>query len=134
MASVKQVILLRTDLNLPKGLSEAQVAHLHFEQMRKTILDNTARNQVILTFSQDQMDWLKSPYIFVHGVPNIEVLEYFKKIAIEKNLLPTEWRDTIFIKASEKQTIALENVLIGFSLLGESDKIKAVIGDLPLLS
>lgn len=133
MSNIRQTILIRTDLNLPKGLSEAQVAHLHFEAMRKEILDNISNNQVTLTFSQDEIDWLRSPYIFVHGVPNVEVLENFKKIAIEKNFLPTEWRDTVFIQVSATQRIVVENCLIGFSIKGESDKIKSIIGDLPLL-
>jgi hypothetical protein len=76
-----------------------------------------------------------TPYTFVHGVPNKEVLEYFIKQAEVKNVPYTSWFDTIYIKVSETQKIVVENCLIGIALGPfESDKIKAVIGDLPLLS
>lgn len=133
--NIKQVILLRTDLNLPKGLAEAQVAHIHFEIFRKTMLHNisetTYRGELLL--SEEAFEWLKTPYTFVHGVPNIEVLNKFIKDAKEKGVPVTEWHDTIYVKVSDTQKIVVENCLVGVALLGESDEIKAVIGDLPLL-
>lgn len=137
MANIRQSILLRTDLNLPKGLAEAQVAHIHFEMFRRRMmcgvnsLEGDRYTKVILT---DAMwEWLKFPYTFVHGVPNIEVLDEFIKKVKEKDILMSEWRDTIYIEISKTQKIVVENCLVGMAMLGESDKIKAVIGDLPLL-
>lgn len=136
MANIRQSIILRQDLSLPKGLSEAQVAHLHFELFRKHLLkgidEKTGRGETL--FTPDVIGWLKTPYTFVHGVPNLEVLNYFYKIAKEKQIMSDNWEDTIYIQVSPTQKIVVENCLIGIVLLGESDKIKSVIGDLPLLS
>jgi peptidyl-tRNA hydrolase len=138
--NVRQSILIRTDLNLPKGLSEAQVAHLHFEYLRKIILQNikggedTVFSSSNIALSPNICEWLKAPYTFVHGIPNVEVLEHFRKDALEKDVYLNDWRDTIYLKISGTQQIVVENCLIGIVLLGESDKVKAVLGDLPLLS
>ena len=133
MSNIRQSILIRIDLNLPKGLSEAQVAHLHFAGLRNTILDKLSNCSATLSFTQDEIDWLRTPYVFVHGVPNVEVLRHFANQANNIKVQYTEWRDTIYVKVSDTQKIVVENCLVGFSMLGESDKIKAVIGDLPLL-
>ena len=77
--------------------------------------------------------WLKTPYTFVHGVPNIEVLNKFIKDAKEKGVPVSEWCDTIYVKVSDTQKIVVEDCLVGVAFFGESDKIRAVIGDLPLL-
>jgi peptidyl-tRNA hydrolase len=138
--NVRQSILIRTDLNLPKGLSEAQVAHLHFEYLRKIILQNIliengdAYAVAKIAISSDICEWLKAPYTFVHGIPNAEVLEHFREDAIEKGVYLNDWKDTIYLKISGTQQIVVEDCLIGIVLLGESDKVKAVLGDLPLLS
>jgi peptidyl-tRNA hydrolase len=138
--NIRQTILLRTDLNLPKGLSEAQVAHLHFEYIRKIILQNIKKDEehtysyAKIAITDLMIEWLKAPYTFVHGVPNAEVLEHFRKIATEKDVYMNDWKDTVFLKISITQQIVVENCLIGIVLFGESDKVKAVIGDLPLLS
>jgi len=141
MGMVRQTILLRNDLNLPKGLSEAQVAHLHFEKIRQLILvgfntDNNCLDGTVckIKFHQETIEWLKAPYTFVHGVPNVEVLDYFKRMAREKGVEVTDWHDTIFVKVSDTQKIVCENVWVGIVMMGESDKIKSVIGDLPLLN
>ena len=76
---------------------------------------------------------LKTPYTFVHGVPNIEVLNKFIKDAKEKGVPVSEWCDTIYVKVSDTQKIVVEDCLVGVAFFGESDKIRAVIGDLPLL-
>ena len=133
--NIRQSILLRTDLNLPKGLAEAQVAHIHFEIFRKTILHNISPSlyKGELIISPEVLSWLNTPYTYVHGVPNIEVLNKFIKDTKDKGLINAEWRDTIYVRISDTQEIVVEDCLVGFAILGESDKIRAVIGDLPLL-
>ena len=137
MANIRQSILVRTDLKFPKGLSEAQVSHLHFEHFRRCIMSgiDSTEDQLKSTIllSKDDWEWLKTPYIFVHGIPCLEALNYFIKIAKEKRVPYTEWFDTVFIEVSPTQRI-VEHCLVGISLGPcESDAVKSVIGDLPIL-
>lgn len=142
MSNIRQTIIIREDLKLPKGLSEAQVAHLHMEYFRQRLLEGFDKDINCLSsliskvqFSSDEKEWLKSPYTFVHGVPNIEVLERFKNMALSNGIIVREWRDTVYIKVSPNQQIVVENCLIGITLgPTDSDRIKTAIGDLPLLS
>lgn len=139
MSNVRQTILIRTDLKLKTGLLAAQVAHLHMEQVRQ-ILTAQDKDAITIDFSAmgevgaDLQEWLNTPYIFVHGVPNKEALDYFAQVAREKKIIVTNWSDTIFLEFSKKQKVALPQVLVGI-VLGptDSDKIRSVIGDLPLL-
>lgn len=138
MSNIRQSILIRMDLNLPKGLSEAQVAHLHANQAY-AILNHIANGGTVNLEDcfhmsiTDIKSWLQTPYTFVHGVPNADVLRHFVTIANNLKVPYTEWRDTVFLKVSKTQQITVENCLIGITLGPfESDKIKAVIGDLPL--
>ena len=124
MANLRQSILIRADLNLPTGLLAAQVAHLHMESLRSNLI--TEENK-------DMAAWLTSPYVFVHSVPNKEVLGYFEEKA-RNDLVPVyEWYDTINMDISPTFRKVFE-VLVGITLGPcDSDKIKKVIGDLPLL-
>lgn len=133
MANLRQTILIRKDLDFPIGLLAAQVAHLHMESFRKTMLDAPDPvNKFELT--QDEAGWLKDPYVFVHGVPNLEVLDFFIKEAKALGIDVHEWRDTVYINISATQRRAFFPVKVGATLGPcDSDKIKAVIGDLPLL-
>ena len=133
--NLRQSILVRTDLNLPLGLMCAQVAHIHYELVRRNMDD---KQRVILdgnplspsTFAE----WNKDPFLFVHAVPNQEALLYFIELARGKNIKVTTWDDTIYLNLSPTQQRAFEGVLIGCALgPAGSDQIKAVIGDLPLL-
>lgn len=135
MANLRHSILVRTDLNLPVGLLAAQIAHLHFETIRKRI--NTEDKTISFSskkHEEDVMEWIKDPYLFVHRVPNIEALNYFYKAAADTNMLTTEWRDTIYLELSPTQKRAFEEVLIGVAFgPTDSDRIRSIIGDLPLL-
>ncbi len=143
MANLRQSILVRTDLQLPVGLLAAQVAHIHMETLRQYILINKqqpfSKSQLIANVRNPQeadniYEWMVNPYIFVHAVPNLEVLEYFKKEANNNKIQCTIWDDTIFIDISKTQRKAFDNCIIGMSLGPcDSDQIKTVIGDLPLL-
>ena len=134
MANIRQTILVRTDLGFSTGLLAAQVAHIHMERLRRGILG--ILDDVIFN-TPDLREWLNTPYIFVHGVPNKEILFYYLDKAKEKEqiLNPSIWYDTVYVGVSDNQKIPLENVIVGASLgPADSDIIKAVIGDLPLLS
>ena len=138
MSNIRQTILIRKDLNLPVGLLAAQVAHLHMESIRynlnKYFEEGAKFEDNHICLESNYSEWLKAPYIFVHGVPNAETLGYYLEIADRNKIEKTNWRDTVFLNVSETQRIVLKDVLIG-AVLGpeDSDKIKLVIGDLPLL-
>lgn len=127
MANLRQTILIRTDLGFPIGLLTAQVAHLHFQRFRNMIRDGEK-------FTSDDLEWMKDPYTYVHEAKNMETLLHYEKIANQNNVPIAAWRDTVYLKLSETQIQAFPDVWVGL-VLGpcDSDKIKVVIGDLPLL-
>lgn len=127
MANLRQSILIRTDLGFPVGLLAAQVAHIHFEGIRRKLLDAEKP-------TKDEKEWLETPYIYVHGARNQETLMYYVRKARDLGVPVNIWNDTVYVKMSETQMEAFPNVNVGVSLGPcDSDKIKAVIGDLPLL-
>lgn len=124
---LRQSIVCRTDLGFSIGLMAAQVAHIHMERIRKMIIGKES-------FDYDMMEWMKSPYIFCHGVPNLEALNYFYDKAVAEKLPVAIWHDTVYVQVSETQKIAMPNVFVGFSIGPvDSDKVKVILGDLPLL-
>ena len=128
MANLRQSILIRTDLNLPLGLMTAQVAHIHALPLIASL--NSSDNNI------DVEEWSNDPFVFVHKVPNLEVLHFFRDLAREhaEDLTTLEWHDTITLSLSETQTRAFPSVMVGISLgPAHSDIIKSIIGDLPLL-
>jgi peptidyl-tRNA hydrolase len=129
MANIKMTVLVREDLKLPTGLLTAQVAHIAMEKARQFILDER-----VIKDHPEFKDWLISPYIYIHSVPNWEWLKYYSEKAKTKGIEVNEWRDTLYLQSSPTQQQAFENVLVGISFgPTDSDKIKSVIGDLPLL-
>ena len=133
MSNTRQTILFRKDFVFPVGLLAAQVAHLHMEFFRKLMLD-MHHTDTLYKFSPDLLSWLETPYTFVHVVPNLVVLEHFMRKAKAAGVPFVEWRDTVYINISDTQREAFPDVLIGIAFQPtESDKIKAIIGDLPLL-
>lgn len=129
MSNLRQTILIRTDLTFPVGLIAAQVAHIHMERFRQAILQEDIKR-----LGDNALEWLNSPYIFVHGVHNPEALNHFRKLAGEASICVTDWTDTVFMQLAPDIKIAPSNVLVGCSLgPDDSDKIKSVIGSLPLL-
>ena len=128
MANLRQTILIRTDLGFSTGLLTAQVAHIHMERFRTLIRDEKG-------LSIDDKDWLKSPYTFVHEVKNVESLSHYIKKAQNNNIPVSIWKDTVYVKMSDTQMEAFDDVLVGVAFGPcDSDKIKTVIGDLPLLN
>jgi peptidyl-tRNA hydrolase len=131
MANLIQRILIRTDLNMPVGLLAAQVAHIHALPFIPAL---QAEKKGSHPGIQSLEEWSKTPYLFVHGVPNKEVLQHFRDESIGSGLLVRDWEDTIYIDISETQRKAFDNVLIGISIgPADSDRIKTIVGDLPLL-
>lgn len=133
MANIVQNILIRTDLGFPTGLMAAQVAHIHAEALRNFIIENTNQPEADPP-SDTLLAWLQSPYILVRGVPNLETLEYFRRMAEVAGLSTNLWRDTVFSKVADDMTLTFSDVPIGISIgPSDSDKIKAIVGKLPLL-
>jgi peptidyl-tRNA hydrolase len=139
MANLRQTILIRTDLKFPIGLLAAQVAHLHMETLRQEIRASGVKNDkdptsVRFDSGVNTLEWLDDPYVFVHGVPNLEVLNHFAEKADHADIVVSSWRDTVYIDISSTQREAFPDVLIGIVLgPADSDAIKVIIGDLPLL-
>ena len=130
MANIGQTVIIRTDLGFPIGLLAAQVAHIHFEMFRQSLLDEDQTG----SWEPEIEEWLKSPYLFVKKVPNELGLIHYKKLAEQAGVEVTEWRDTVCVQLSETQQQAFHDVLVGISLgPNDADKIRGVIGDLPLL-
>jgi len=139
VANIRQSILIRGDLDLPMGLMAAQVAHLHMEGIRILIRNLKTKKQK-LDFSlmgemgYDLDSWLESPYLFVHKVPCLEVLDFFHGEFHRVGVPVYEWKDTITIDISPTQKKAFSGMKIGIAVGPcDSDKIKSIISDLPLL-
>ena len=140
MANLRETVLFRVDLGFGWGLSAAQIAHLHFEPMRQFMFDNMRKQKdptiplPLEKRSQEIQEWMLSPYLFIHGVPNLEILEHFRRKAEAIHLPYVEWRDTVTLNISATQREDLPNVLVGLTFgPTDSDLIRQVIGDLPLL-
>ena len=146
MSNIGQTIIIRTDLfSLPDdvGLLSAQVAHIHMECVRKMIINNMVREENFIPIKLTKehgvdvlsfMDWVRDPYLFVKQVPNKESLKHFSKLVHEAGLPLDEWYDTVYIRLSKTMKQAFPNVLVGISIGPcDADKIRTVVGDLPLL-
>jgi peptidyl-tRNA hydrolase len=125
MSMIRQTVLIREDLQFPTGLLAAQVAHIHALPLINEV-GNETPDPVF-------MDWTEVPYLFVHGVPNKETLDYLIRKAGEHDVPVLVWRDTVYLKVGD-ETVPFEDVTVGASLGPcDSDKIKMVIGTLDLL-
>lgn len=137
MANIGQTILIRTDLfgdNI--GLLAAQIAHIHAKPFyaERPVAGTTSTEDVELLDLQEFAAWKKNPYVYIKKVPNAETLSHFIDAARAADVPCQTWRDTVYVKVSAKQNIALPDVLVGAAFgPTDSDKIKTVIGDLPLL-
>jgi peptidyl-tRNA hydrolase len=130
MSNTKQVILIRKDLNLPVGLLAAQACHIHFELIRNNLKVGGKGTYVS---EADMHNWLEAPYLYIHGVPHLEALNYYKQKAIEAKLPVAIWEDTIYQELAEDLRIPF-NMTVGISIGPcDSDSIKLIIGTLPLL-
>lgn len=135
MANLRQTVLIRKDLTFPLGLLAAQCAHLHMERFRRKMIESMDPiNKPQDLFGAEDISWLHDPYLFIHGVPNSEVLQYFVTEATKAEIPVSNWNDTVYVDISDTQRKAFPNVRVGATLGPcDSDRIKAIIGDLPLL-
>jgi len=136
VSNLRQSILVRTDLHLSVGLMAAQIAHIHMRMIQRNadLSNNILSINPPATLNRvDLKDWLISPYLFIHQVPHLEALEYFEKKANDMKIHVESWTDTIYQELSPDFRTAF-NMKVGISLgPTDSDKIKLVIGSLPLL-
>lgn len=126
---LRQTVIVRTDLGFTTGLYAAQVSHIHMEAIRQSLLNERVPNSLTL-------EWLEDPYIYVHGVPNKEALDYFEnKARAENDLDVHSWTDkTLRLNLSDNLKVDLADVKVGISLgPSDADIIRRVIGDLPIL-
>ena len=123
MANIRHVVVIRKDLNMAAGLMSAQVAHAGDAFMRQKIRDKKE-------FTIDETDWMKSPYISVLAVDNLEELEIIQQEAEEAKLQVHVWRDLIPSKNLKRD---IPNVTVAISIgPADMDRIKAITGNLPL--
>jgi peptidyl-tRNA hydrolase len=140
MSSIGQTIIIRTDIfDLPQdmGLLAAQVAHIHMEMTRQMVLEAVVDNDRKvrgIKLNENAYNWFDNPYIFVKKVPNAEGLNHFHELACKADLPVQEWRDTVYVRLSPTMKQAFPDTLVGISIgPAESDAIRTVVGDLPLL-
>ena len=134
MANLIQRVLVRTDLGMSTGLLAAQVAHLHARPFIVTYRLAPSPGSAQFDHVGDVKAWMATPNLYVHGVPNIEVLNYFATECDNQNVFRYDWHDTVYLDISPTQTKAFESVLIGIAIgPDDSDAIKTIVGDLPLL-
>jgi peptidyl-tRNA hydrolase len=133
MSNINQTIIIRTDLFSMNdvGLISAQVAHIHGEIFR-----NYLKEDVKVTQEENATfrEWVMAPYILVKRVPNLEALDYYEKLAKDNGLVVQGWFDTVYVNLTPTLKKAFSNIKVGISIgPDDSDSIRTVVGDLPLL-
>jgi peptidyl-tRNA hydrolase len=105
------------------GLMAAQVAHIGDAFMRTKIRDD-------VEFSNEELAWMKDPYISVLSVDNPEELEIVMNEARDDGLSVHKWIDLL---PSKNLNRPMSNVLVGISIgPTDFDRVKAITGTLPL--
>lgn len=127
MANIRQVVVIRRDLNMTPGLIAAQVAHIGDAWMRKRILFDTQQN---CDWLDHEIEWMRDPYISVLAVDNPEELDIVCEEAEDAGLKVNVWSDLI---PSVNLKRNMTNTTVGCSIGPDDfDKIKAITGNLPL--
>lgn len=78
---VKQVIVIRTDLNCRKGKMAAQAAHaaMLFMLRRAELTPTSAGGMAEILFDPDEFDWIQNSFTkVVVGAPDLTTLEALK--------------------------------------------------------
>jgi len=130
MANIGQTVVIRTDLfDLTKdmGLITAQVAHIHAQSCFQLLRDGVKPNEGLSA-------WLEEPYLYVKRVDSYEAFEYIRNYALnESGISVNVWYDTVYVRITPTQQKAIK-APVGLSLgPDDSDAIRRVVGDLPLL-
>jgi peptidyl-tRNA hydrolase len=121
--NTRHVVVVRKDLDMSAGLMSAQVAHISDMFMRRAILDNQK-------FTDEQLAWMKDPYISVLGVNNKEELDIVCSLAIAQDIDVHVWTDLIYSNILKR---GKPDVVVGESLGPcDMDRLKAITGTLPL--
>jgi peptidyl-tRNA hydrolase len=114
--------VVRKDLNLPEGLLAAQVAHISDQWMRERVLNRK-------DFTENELEWMKEPYINILSVNTYEELHDVYHDAQKKGLKPVAWKDLLFSQTLKKN---LPDIFVGFTVGPDDfDKLKTVTGNLP---
>ena len=127
MANTRHTVVVRKDLNMTAGLLSAQVAHMSDAFMRERIITDISSSSKTL-FTDEEIEWMKEPYLSVLAVNCYEDLANIENEAMEKNLPMIPWHDLIPSPTIEGKFI---KVFIGISIgPADFDKIKEVTGNL----
>lgn len=115
-------VVVRRDLGMTAGLLSAQVFHIGHEFHRKAELEGAA-------LDEEEMAWMKSPYIHVRAVNTPEELHHVYNHARNADLQVHLWRDLITSQVLPKQELECDvGIAIGPCDL---DAVRAVAGHLP---
>ena len=130
MSNTKLVVVLRKDLEMPVGLIAAQATHVADGWMRNRILSEIPGADPNGYFTNEERDWMETPYVAILGVNCKEELEHVIKISKEAGLPVNIWEDTIQLQIFENK---FPDVLVGCSIGPcDSDKLSVTTGCLPL--
>jgi len=131
MANIRHTVIIRKDLQFLPGLLAAQVAHISDYFIRRRLLDSQGEGDKLSPhFTQDELEWLKDPYISVLAVNCAEDLDRIIEQAESENLPVNTWEDTIPSPTFPETSI---KVKVGISIgPADFDRIKIVTGALQL--
>lgn len=127
-AKTKQVILVRTDLDINVGKIASQVAHASVAILLNKNISKD-RNQLIIPVEENELEWFNDRFTkTVLAVQSeAELLEFYNK-AKEKGLSVVQIKDKGFTFFNGKET--LTTVAIGPDYIENIDEL---CGSLPLL-
>jgi len=134
MSEIKQVIVIRKDLNMRKGKIAAQAAHASLkvivDMMSKEYMLNTIQKWSLMLSERDPIyDWLNGHFtkVVLYVNSENELRDLYNK-SVEKNLSASFIVDSGFTEFRGNKTATC--IAIGPDY---SDKIDEITGDLPLL-
>jgi peptidyl-tRNA hydrolase len=120
---------MRKNFNFPEGLFAAQTAHAGDQWMRTRLLKGKMNDSLEDTFTEEEMSWMKDPYIAVLSVDALEELQILRDEAKEQGLEVAEWHDWVPSKNLKRPIKVFVGISIGPA---DSDAIKAITGNLGL--
>jgi len=124
VANLQHALILRKGLLLPEGLLAAQTFHVGSEFVLKRIQEQKP-------FTEEELAWMKDPYVAVLSVQTVEELKDVYDDAIHKlngKCDITRWDDFLYHPVLKK---ALKT-FVGFSIgPADADVIRTVTGKLP---